>query len=297
LVALQRIFSLLPYSWGVSFGGTIGKLVFILIPKERRRTLSHLKAAFGEEKSDQELERVGRSVFEHYGKTLAELALIDKMAKRFNELVTTSGYEHLDKGLRDGKGIIIVTGHIGNWEIMGGYSAMNGYPLTVIAKKIYYDKYNALLVNLRARMKVETIFRDDSVKKMLSVLRKNRILGFLVDQDVDTIEGVFVNFFGRPAYTSTAPIRFAMASGSPVIPAFIVRDGMRHHVTVMPPLEISRTGDKDEDLRVNTQRWVTLQEKVIREYPHMWVWNHRRWKTLPKEDEPLREVVVNREKI
>jgi KDO2-lipid IV(A) lauroyltransferase len=280
LLGVRRFFLFFPYRVGFGFGAFIGKMCFYLLGKERKKMLSHLRFAFGQEKSDAEITAIVKNVFTHYGKMVAELALLDKLIPRFDDYVSYEGYEHLDAGLRAGKGVIITTAHFGNWEIMGGYSTLkHGYPLTVIAKRIYYEKYDRLLVSTRNKMNVKTIYRDDSVKAMLGVLRKNGILGFVVDQDVDAVDGVFVNFFNRPAYTPVAPVRFAMASGAPIIPAFVVRKGMKHHIIVEAPIKLRLTGNKEEDLKVNTQAWVSIQEQYIRRYPDQWVWNHRRWKT------------------
>ncbi len=284
LVCLQRFFLCFPYHFGFWFGGMLGRTVFSVLPKERERTLSHLRLAFGGEKTEAEMKKIGRSVFEHYGYMAAEFLLMDKLIADFDSYVSTSGTENLDNALRAGKGGILAVAHFGNWEIMGGYHALKGYPLTVIARKIYFEKYNRFLVNLRKKMKVETVYRDESVRAMLGVLRKNRLLGFVVDQDVDSVDGVFVNFFGRPAFTPIAPVRFAMTTGAPIIPAFIIREGIRHRVIVEPPVEMVDTGKKEEDIRENTQRWVNVQERYIRQYPHLWVWNHRRWKTIPKQE-------------
>ena len=270
---------LLPFRVGYSFGGSLGKAAFWVLAHERAKTMSHLQMAFGSEKSNAELLKIGQGVFEHYGKMCAEFILIDKIIARFDEFVSTSGVENLDNALRAGKGAVLAVAHFGNWEIMGGFHALKGYPLTVIARKIYFEKYDRYLVALRKKMKVETIYRDESVRTMLLTLRKNRLLGFVVDQDVDSVDGVFVNFFGRPAFTPIAPVRFALASGAPIIPAFIIRDGMRHRVIVEPPIDLVQTGNKEEDVRVNTQKWVDVQERYIRRYPELWVWNHRRWKT------------------
>ena len=281
LITARAFFSLLPYVWTFVFGGFVGRAVFYILPKERKKTLAHLRFAFGHEKPEKEIRQIGAKMFEHYGRTVAELAMINKIISRFDEIVTASGYEHFDKGLKAGKGVVVTIAHFGNWEIMGGYTAMKGYPCTVIARKIYYEKYDRLLVDLRNKMKVETIYRDASVKSMLSVLKKNRMLGFVVDQDVASVDGVFANFFGHPAFTPTAPVRFALAAAAPIIPVFIVREGMRHHMIVEPAIELTETGNKEEDVRTNTQKWVDVQEKYIRRYPHLWVWNHKRWKTLP----------------
>ena len=279
LLGSQKLFGLLPYKLGFLFGGTIGKIIFHILPKEKKRTLSHLRLAFGNEKSEREIQKIGEAVFRHYGQTMAELLLIDKLLLRMDEFVSASGYEHFDKALAQGKGVVVTIAHFGNWELMGGYTALKGYPCTVIARRIYFEKYDQFLVDLRKKMKVQTIYRDASVRQMLNVFKENRMLGFVVDQDVESVDGVFVNFFNQPAFTPIAPVRFALSVGAPIIPVFIVREGIQHHMIVEPAIEISHTGNKEEDIRVNTQRWVDVQERYIRRYPHLWVWNHRRWKT------------------
>ena len=280
LIVSRWLFNLLPYRVGFSFGGTVGKIVFHILPKEKKKTLSHLRMAFGNEKSEKEIRGIGQRVFENYGKTLAELALIDKLIPRFDEFVTASGYENFDKGLQAGQGVVVTIAHFGNWEIMGGYTAMKGYPCNVIARRIYFEKYDRLLVGLRQKMKMKNIYRDESPKQMLGVLRRNQMLGFVVDQDVASVDGVFVNFFGRPAFTPTAPVRFATTAGAPIVPVFIIRNGMKHHMIVESAIDLVDTGNKEEDIRTNTQKWVSVQERYIRKYPHLWVWNHKRWKTI-----------------
>ncbi len=282
VVAAQKVFSALPYRLGFSFGGTIGKITYHVLLKERKRTLTHLRTAFGDEKSVAEYESIGKRMFEHYGKTIAELGLIKKIILNIDERVRFEGLHHVDEALKAGKGAIIVMAHFGNWELMGAALAFKGYPCHAIARRIYFEKYNRLLSDFRATMKVRTIYRDESPKTMLKALKSNGIVGFAVDQDIDSVESVFVDFFGRPAYTATAPVRFAMLSGAPLIPSFIVREGMNHRILVQPPVPIDNTGNREEDVKVTTQRWVRIQEDFIRRYPHFWVWNHRRWKTSPK---------------
>ena len=279
LIGIRAVLHLIPYKIGFWVAGSLGKFTFHALSKEKKKTLLHLRMAFGEEKTEAELMKIGESVFEHYGRTFFELAMLDRIIPKFDNYVHTSGYENFDKGLKAGKGIVVTIAHFGNWEIMGGYTAMKGYPCTVIARKIYFEKYDKLLVNIRNQMKVETIYRTDSVREMIKVLRKNRMLGFVVDQDVDSVDGVFVNFFNRPAFTPVAPVRFAMLTGAPIIPVFIVREGMKHHMIVEPAIELTETENKEEDVKINTQKWVSIQEKYIRQYPHLWVWNHKRWKT------------------
>ncbi len=271
---------MLPFGAAFHFAGFVGRRAFYLIKKERVKTLAHLKIAFPE-RSEKELEKLGADVFQNYGYIAAELAFLDRRLKRFGEIITMQGREFLDEVVRQAKGGIVIVSHLGNWEYLGGYLAMLGYPCAVIGRRIYYDKYDQMLVGIRKKMKLRTIYRDESSREILKELKEKKFVGFVVDQDVDTVDGVYAEFFGRPAYTPTAPIRLALRLGIPVVPVFIVRNGMKHHVIVEPLLDLVKTGDAEKDILVNTQKWVSLQENYIRRYPHLWVWNHRRWKTPP----------------
>lgn len=279
LIFLRWILHCLPYHFGFWFSSQIGRGIFHVLIREKKRTLEHLRSAFGSEKNENEIKKIGEEVFQNYARGIFELSKLDKILTHFESFVEGQGYEHFDRALERKKGIIAAIAHFGNWEIMGGYSAYRGYPCTVIAKKIYFEKFNELLVSIRRKMKLDIIYRDSSPKTMLSILRKNGVLGFVVDQDISSVEGVFVNFFNRPAFTPTAPVRFSMISGAPIIPIFCVREGLKHRVIVESPIELTFTGDKEADIKNNTQKWVAVQERYIRQYPHLWVWNHRRWKT------------------
>ncbi len=280
LIGAKTLFSLLPLRAGIAFGGFIGRLAFF-IPKERKKTLEHLRMAFPE-KPDSELKALGSRVFENYGYMTAELALLDKIIPRLEEFVTIEGRELMEAELARGKGILGVLAHFGNWELMGGTLALFGYPVHCIARRIYYDKYDEELLKVRTKMKVHTIYRENSVRALPKALKHGDIVGIVVDQDIEWAGGVFADFFGRPAYSMAAPVRFAQAAGAPLMPIFMVREGLRHRMIIEPRIEFVDTGDREKDLLTNTQRWVSVQERFIRKYPHLWVWNHKRWKTAPK---------------
>lgn len=273
-------FRLLPFDTAYRWSGAMGRFAFRHLPKERKKTLAHLAIAFPDLPASR-LEKIGEEAFANYGHTLAELGLLEKLLPKLNKMQVT-GREHFDAGLAKGRGVIAVTAHFANWELLGGWLAMSGYPGSVVARRIYYEPYDRELVAVRAKMRLETIYRDESPRRILRALRDNRVLGIVPDQDVDTVEGVFVDFFGRPAYTPTAPVRFAAASGAPLVPCFLIREEGRYRIAIEPPIELVRTGDKDKDLVTNTQKWVSLQEEYIRRYPHLWVWNHKRWKSIPR---------------
>ena len=281
-VALRAIFWPLPHRFGFVFAGFVGSAAFHLIGRERRKTLDHLAVAFPRLSSD-ELRKLGARTFRNYGYTVAELARVEKSTARFAPLVSIEGREHFDTALARGRGVIALTAHFGNWEILGGYLSLMGYPGSVIARRIYYGPYDRMLVELRSKMGLKTIYRDESPREALKALKENRVLGIVADQDVQTVDGVFVDFFGRPAFTPSAPARLALRTGAPIIPCMIVREGLRHRIVIEPPVELSRSGDEEKDILENTQKWVLVQERFIRQYPHLWVWNHKRWKTAPKQ--------------
>ena len=278
LLGLRGFFMLLPFRFGFEFAGFVGWLSFHLLGRERRKVLDHLAIAFPE-KSESEIRAIARRMFRNYGYTLAELALLDKLIPRFGELITVTGREHFDRALKEGKGMTAIGAHFANWEIMAGYLAYIGYPNTVVARRIYYDKYDKLLIEARQKMKLMTIDRDQAAREVLKAFKNNQVVGFVADQDVETLDGVFVDFFGRPAFSPSAPVRFAVKAGAPVIPLFMIREGMRYRIIIEPAIEMTLTGDKERDIAANTQKWVSIQERYIREYPHLWVWNHKRWKT------------------
>ncbi len=282
LFVCQTLLKPLPYARGFQFCRFVGRLAFYAASKERRKALSHLRLAFSAEKTEREIRKIALDLFEHYGKMMGEFLFFEKIHRDLDRIVSADGFENFDEALALGKGVVVVIAHFGNWELMGAYTAMKGYPCTVIARKIYFEKYDDFIVRIREKAKVRTIYRDEPARRMFAVLKKNGMLGFVADQDVEDAEGVFVPFFGRPAFTPSAPVRFALTSGAPLVPVFMLREGkngIRHRMVVEKAIPLIRTGDKDEDIRLNTERWVAIQEKYIRQYPYLWVWNHERWKT------------------
>ena len=281
----------LPISVGYRVADLLGAAAFQLLGRERRKTLAHLEIAFGKEKSTEQMRQIGKRVFQNLGRNLIELIHFPKInASNIDQFVTLKGQEKLDAVLKRGKGGILLVSHLGNWELLAATLHLKGYGGKIVARRIRDEHYDRLLNRLRDHLwhknekGIEAIYRDESPRKMLEPLRENRFLGILADQDVDSVSGVFVDFFGKPAYTPTAPVQFAMAAHCPIIPCFILRENGHHTLTVEEPLEMVTTGDKQKDLLENTRRWSCLTESYIRRYPDQWVWMHRRWKTEPGTD-------------
>jgi KDO2-lipid IV(A) lauroyltransferase len=276
---LAFVFYLMPLRIGLSISSFLGTIAFRALPEYRRLTLDNLSLVFGAEKSPEEIERIALGVFRNLAKNTVELVNFPKVNKsNVDEFVTIENADILDRAFARGRGVIILTAHFGNWEFLA-LALRAKYPGVTVGRKIYFKKYDEYLNKLRKINDVNVIYRDDSPKAMLKVLKKNEILGIVADQDVDSVSGVFVNFFGRQAYTPVGPAVLAKASGAALVPAFIVRQNRHHRLIVEKPVELADTGDKEKDIVTNTQRWSDVVESYIRRYPDQWVWMHRRWKT------------------
>lgn len=273
---------LMPMKAGRYVSGLAGSLAYLILGKYRKITVDNLKSVFGVEKSERELREIGRKVFENLGKSSFELIKFPELNKsNIDKIVKIENPGIVDEAFRRGRGIIIITAHFGNWELMAATLRLKGYPGVTIGRRIYFDKYDKFLNRMRKIQDVNVIYRDESPRKALKVLRDNRIVGIVADQDVDSVDGIFVDFLGKPAYTPVGPAALAKASGASLIPTLIIRENGRHRLVFEKPIELAETGDKAKDLLEITARWSSVIESYIRRYPEQWVWMHRRWKTKP----------------
>ncbi|MCK9419399.1 MAG: lysophospholipid acyltransferase family protein [Nitrospirae bacterium] len=280
ITRLVRLFSLLvPYRVGVWAGGVLGFIAYYLLPRERNRALTHLTLAFPE-KERSWIRHTARGCFLHLGKCLLEVMLMTP--RRLEQVIEFRGEEALRAAIGIGKGVIYVTGHIGNWEIMG-HAVAARYNLSVIAAPIEPEQVNDMIVGLRARMGVRTILRSrpGASRELVRVFKENRIMGILIDQDTD-VESAFVDFMGLRAWTPTAAASMALKFGAPVIFGYIQRTrDNKHAITVEGPLELVLTGDREKDIITTTAMLTKKIEDTIRRNPEQWVWMHRRWRRQP----------------
>ncbi len=192
------------------------------------------------------------------------------------------GLEHLERAFAQGKGVLSVVAHFGNWELMTVAVPLLARPMQIVYRPLDNPVMDNLLGWSRTKHGNTLIPKGGSGKRIIRLLRENHVIGILSDQNVDTREGVFVDFFGRPACTSVGTAVLALQSGAPVLPAFMPRmpDG-RYRLIILPAVEITRTDDYESDLAVNTQRFTKVVEDMVRKYPDQWFWIHQRWKTKP----------------
>lgn len=270
---------LVPYRFGVWLGGVFGFFAFYFLPRERKKTLEHLRAAFGN-KDEQWIRRTARDNFVHLGKAMLEIALISP--RRLSRVFRFHGREAVQAALKEGKGAIYVTGHLGNWELMAYAGVANGFPLSVIAAPIRPQQINDMIVKLRARMGVKTIVRGTpgAAKELIRVFKENRVLAVLIDQDTD-VEGAFVDFFGKPAWTPTGAASMAVKFGAPILFGHTRRDASNNHEGwIEGPLHASvSSGDEKKEIVAKTALLTKKIETCILNHPEQWVWMHRRWRT------------------
>lgn len=288
---VRFLFAPLPRSVYLFLGAWGGRLAFFLLRRERKRTLAHLEKVFKDKKTVREQIRIGREVFENLGKNFFEwLALPYMKSEELSQLVDIEGEENIREVLKKGKGYIILTGHLGNWEFIPACLALKGFSGEVLVRKIYVQKFDRIFSEMRQAIGVPTIYTDESPRRILKVLRSNRGIGILGDQDVEKINGVFVPFLGELAYTPTAPVSLALSTGAGIVPLVIIRQGDRFLLHIEKPIDLVSLSSKEETLRVNTKKWCEILEKYILRYPEQWVWMHRRWKTKPKEVKSMEAV-------
>ena len=274
----------LPRRAALFFGRILGRSAYYLVARQRNKVLKNLRFAWRSEKTEQEIRAIARKVFENLAMTAVDAILLPRLSKdtlrdwvSFDEEFTRA-----NRILDQGRGVVILTGHIGNWEVLAGAFGVMGYYAAVVGRRIYYEKYNQIIIRLRESVRIRTIYRDSSPKEMLRVLKNNHILGMLADQDVESVGGIFVDFFGHPAYTPTSPVKLAMAAETALVPAFCIREGDHYRLILEEPMYPEEVrGSQEDAVREFTERWSAIVERTIRQYPEQWVWMHDRWKTSP----------------
>jgi len=266
-------------------GLLVGRLALALGTRDRGRALEHLAIAFPELDPLQR-QTLLRQTARHLGLMLAETAWLWRAsAADLRKLCSAEGFEHLEHALEGGRGAVLITGHCGNWEILNARLGAGGIPMTIAVREVYDPRINDLATALRARFGTEVVFRGKDAGRLLGeALHRNRVLGLLVDQDIRNIPGVFVPFFGRPAWTPSGAAMLAIRNNIPMVPAFVHRlaDG-RHHARAYPPLEPPTGGSLGERIETLTAAATAFIEDQIRHHPEQWVWMHRRWRTRPED--------------
>ena len=269
---------------------TIG---FCFIVKQRRLARESLEIAFGREKTASEIQSIIRRCFYNFGQGMMEMLYFMAHPKEIAQFVSVEGQEHLDQAVKQGRGVIAVTAHFGNFPLMMLYFAHQGYPTNAIIRPTRDKKLEKYLFRKRHKHGIKTVYaipRKECVVNSIKALKNNEVLFIALDQNFGSDGGVFVDFFGQKAATAPGPVIFAKRTDAVILPMFIVRQSdHRHKIIIEPPFSLEMTGEEDQDIQINIGRITTLIEHYIRRYPYEWGWMHRRWKSKDPGDSSVVE--------
>ena len=259
-------------------------LLLLMRPKLRKTAEFNLRLAFPEW-TEVQWHGVMKKMARNLGWMAAEFARFPKYTREnIEKVLVLDGHENFMAGQSRGKGVLYLTGHIGAWELSSYAHALYGFPLHYMARPLDNKLLDAMVNRYRGLSGNKPIYKNESARQMLRVLKDAGTVGILADQNTMPDEGVFVDFFGTPACTTTGIARVALHTDAAVVPGYAYWDEnlQKYRLRFEPPVELVRTGDTERDVAENTQRFAKVIEEIIRKYPDQWVWIHARWKNRPK---------------
>ncbi|MFC1816247.1 lysophospholipid acyltransferase family protein [Thermodesulfobacteriota bacterium] len=259
----------------------LGKIWYGLDHYHRRIAYENMLTAYGHELKSVKIKQMVRANFVQLVRVILEIPSLLKLNKNNIETyVEFRGQHHLEQALSRGSGIIILTAHLGNWELMALVVSLKfGVPFNIMARPLDFLPMDRVITEIRSRTGNQVIDKDKSAGEVSSLLRKNQLVAILLDQNSSWYEGVYVPFFGKTACTNKGLAMFAMRYKTTVIPVFNVRekDG-RYRIIFNPPVDLVRSGNVSGDIIENTARFNQIIETHIRMAPDNWLWVHRRWR-------------------
>src|ERR1019366_6729914 len=279
----------LPRSAARAYGAGVAVVFFAALPRLRRIASFNLKLAFPDW-SDAQRRGVVNGMIRQLGWMGGEFSQFPKYtAERIKEIVVLDGVENYLEAQRAGKGVLILTGHFSAWELAPFAQARFGHPMSFLAREVDNPMVDALVNSYRTLSGNKPIEKNQSARAVLRVLGDGGTVGILADQNTLREEGVFVDFFGIPACTTTGIARMALHTGAAVVPGYILWDPTikKYRLRFDPEVELVRTGNAEADVHANTARFARVIEEVVRKNPEQWVWVHKRWKTRPAGEESI----------
>lgn len=264
---------------GTAFWGKVlGFLFYNLSSRYRKIALKNLQMVFPE-RSLKENQKIARNVFANFGMTATEFLRMPSMTENeFTERVTFEGIEYFDAALAEGNGVLVVTAHFGNWELMSARLLREGYPIDAVARDPELSDTAKLLREIRYKSRtVNNIYPKNSMLPVARALKQNRIVGVVADQH--DFNGIVLDFLGHPARTPVGPAVLALLTGAKLMTAFCYRKAdYTFHIRIYPSFSPEPSGDKAADIERIMKRLTATTEEIIREFPDQWLWFHDRWR-------------------
>ncbi len=280
---LVRSLGSLPRAVARAVGACLGAAAYVLFERLRGVGITNLRLAFPE-LPDEHRERTLKSVYRNLGHHLAEFCLMSRYtAEQASGFIRYDGLEHYLAASRRGKGVLIITGHLGAWELSSFYHSLVGYPMGLVIRRLDNPLVDRFVNRIRCLHGNRVIHKDDFARGLISSMRAGHTVGILMDTNMTPPQGVFVPFFGVKACTASGLARVALKTDAAVLPGFLLWDETASGYVLRfgECLELRRTGDADADIEANTAAFTAAIEEAIRRNPEQWLWMHRRWKTRP----------------
>ena len=278
--------NILPQDLSLKIGRFLGLLFYKIDKKHRKHTLNNLKIAFPT-KTENVLTDIAIKFYKNLGMVFVEIFRLNKYKESNIDDFVEYDFDQI-KNIYGGQGILLLTAHFGNWELLAKTFGLKGYKGNVLARPLDNPYIEKILYDLRTASGNKVIYnRENAVKNIIKALNEKEIVGFLPDENASKRIGVFVDFFGVKACTMPGMANIAAKTKLPVVPAFIVRikgkDGnySKHRLIIEPPLDIKYTGDRKTDTMNILKLFNEKIEDIIKQYPEQWFWIHNRWKTRP----------------
>lgn len=277
---LSRLVCMLPGSVRRGIGNFLGEFCWLIVPRKRRNmAVNNIMCGLGVDKY--KAVKMAKSSTTRFGRMFMEVLAMPKLTKTgIEQIVAIKGGENLSAALAQGRGAILATAHSGNWEILGAALAMHGFPLVAVVQKQTNAAMDRFINEYRTLAGMHITYKT-GVREMVRLLGEGKIIGLLMDQDAH--DGVFVEFFGRPASTPTGAAALARMKDAPIVPAFITEnDDGTHTAIIHQPVWVNKTADREQDIILTIQYLTNIIEQHIRTYPDEWFWLHNRWKHQPE---------------
>lgn len=281
--ALVRLLGMLPRRVARGLGAGVGAVAWRLLGRLRRTGLCNLATAFpGMDWAERE--RVLRRLYRNLGWLMAEFCQMPKYTpENTRPFLRCDGLERYLAARERGRGVLIVTGHLGAWELSSYYHSLMGYPMSMVIRRLDNPRVDRLVNHIRCLHGNRVLHKDDFARGLIGAMRRGETVGILMDTNMTPPQGVFVPFFGKEACTASGMARVARKTGAAVLPGFMVWEEVERKYVLRfgEEIPIAATDDHEADARENTARFTTVIEGWVRRYPEQWLWVHRRWKTRP----------------
>jgi Kdo2-lipid IVA lauroyltransferase/acyltransferase len=284
-----RVLRVFPRGLARAVGAAIGALAYHTLGRLRQVGLRNLELALPE-LSDMEREAILRRDYRNLGWLLAEFCQMPRYTPQSaSRFIRYEGLENYTQARDRGKGVLVLTGHLGAWELSSFYHSLMGRPMGMVIRRLDNPLVDAFVNRIRCLHGNRVIHKDDFARGLIASMRAGETVGILMDTNMTPPQGVFVPFFGVQACTASGMARVAAKTGAAVVPGFLLWEESegRYVLHFGKELEVVKTGDSENDALVNTAAFTAAIEGYIRRYPDQWLWMHRRWKTRPAGEEGI----------